>query len=400
MQETKTSFTLRQSKFVLWVGVIDSIFFLVVTFVAILSTIEEKDYTGAWFCGVVFGSFVALGVILILLYLRQRIDISLEKCLQSRVFGEKKEFMWSEIKSVKHKITNMSFVICLLDEDGKTLAKCESTMVNAKRLLALLKEQNIKIEPLNALGKQIYEEENWKLPEDTSPFKYVAQLRLLNYGILAFNIIAVALLLYIDMPFWLFTGSMVLLPLIPFIPVFMYPKVFVSDNHKNVSKEWKENHVEFAYIAFIIPCIFMCLTSLTVNIGNWLSLVFFTAIISLVAFGIFLFRFHKPQRYWVFIFTFLVFVFMYSFPASIFINLATRTKNKVHTPANVVDTYKSTGRGPTDYTIVIAKEDGTQENLSTSKETYMLARSNAPLLRCMRKSVFGIEIITLHTKSD
>jgi hypothetical protein len=131
-------FLVRQSKIILWMGVICALFF----FYLIILTIIFPDDTVEWWVYLAFTMFAISGILVTLHCIKWELKIENDKIIYTPFFGEKKIFPISSIKKVKSKNRQQ---IKVYDEKGK-LFSVESNCRGYNVLISRLKSEHIPFE--------------------------------------------------------------------------------------------------------------------------------------------------------------------------------------------------------------------------------------------------------------
>lgn len=399
MPREEVSLELREGKFVFWVGVICSAVFALLFLAAALVALAELDWPFFLFCGAVFGGGIFLGVLLILAYRNHRVCVTLGECSVTNVWGRVKTFRWSEVYSAKLQVTNASFKLRLLNEEGKVIAGVESTMTGAASLAALVQEAGIPVEqdrqPWFETGG---ETPDWTLPPEQAPWQY-AHRRQIKYGLVALSLCECAAIVG---SFWMHNARYYsllwcCLPLVLYAYYLLFPQVLVWEKPARAPEEWKRTHVGFPFALLMVPVLLMLFMADIINLTDaaraWGFGVCLFAVLML------LYWVRTPRHSRTAAITLLVAMLMgfYSFAATYHWNYALRAGKPVHMAAQVVRTRVSTSSKSGDsYYIFVDVGEVEPLELGVSRSVYRAAQAGEPLELCQNQSVFGVPFTLVH----
>lgn len=399
MQQADLKLELRERKYVFWVGVVCTALFVPLSLAAILGLAVAGELAALLFCGLAFGGGVFLGVLLMLAYRNHRVVITLSECSFTNVWGKKREFFWSDVRRIKLQVTNASFKLRLLAEDGRMLAQAESTMENAARLLEFAKEQGVPVECRPAPWE---EEEGqtpeWALPPADADWQY-AHRRQIKGGLWALSVLEVAAFVG---GFWMTSARYrsllwCCLPLALYLYLVAFPKVFVWEKPARAPKEWKRAHLSFPFVLFLAPVLFMLLTAGIINLTDAGRAWMFGVGLFAVLLAVYWLRAPRKKGLVTTMVCLVLLLGLYSFACTYHLNYSLRGPAPVHAPAQVLRAWVSASSKSGDsYYILVDMGEAEPLKLGVSSSVYKAAEAGRPLELCQNRSVFGVPFILVH----
>lgn len=134
----------KESKFVLILGIISGIFFFIISIISLISSILDNDIMTFIFCLIALGSFLFLSIYLVISYLRRKLILYDNYFTYTKTLGKTKKYEYSEISSVQI-LNKMGDKKLIIYKNDKKIVSIENNMVGYKDVIKFFKEKKIKI---------------------------------------------------------------------------------------------------------------------------------------------------------------------------------------------------------------------------------------------------------------
>lgn len=413
----------REKKILLIVGILDAAAGGIFLILSVSDSLRKRDFVQMFFCCIVFGMMFLLGVWMLMSYLLRRLCLGYGECYYQTMFGRRTGFLLHDIKKVERRVRFGEMTIILWGENGKRLARVETNMEDAGKILPFLKEYRLPAveEDVAWREKETWEkmqetyevykksryyperqrnyrkvlEEEWK--EAPALYQLPGEISQIRLRARILDVVGVVMAVF----FWRMSGEaaaggFVVYPLIIFGFYFEYPRVLVWDVNTRNKERKKKEYVEMPAVglAFILLCGMLKITGINIE-ETWKAVVFGTALLA-ISIGLLL-LFYKKRRIAELGIPIFILCF-YCYIGVFYWNCLFCVGETEHIQAEVVEKQESGGGSSVhSYHLILRTRDGEDRKAEVVYGMYDRTNSKDTVIICRRTSRFGIHYYYVHS---
>ncbi len=389
----------KESKFVLILGIIVGIFFFIISILSLFSSTLDNDIVTFIFCLITFGSFLFLSIYLIISYFRRKFILYDNYFTYTKTLGKTKKYEYSEISSVQI-LNKMGDKKLIIYKNDKKIVSIENNMAGYKDVIKFFKEKKIKISKSDSNKYDNIFQRIKNSYEDNSKFEieYIKQnfkikkIKKEQHFVKVFNIVIIICLV---ISFFLTSKINIITSILSLIIYYILYLYYYPKMISEIPKKAESYTISFPFIGLVI-CIFMIIwQSETIN-ENINALFIHTLIYSIIIFIPFLITtiLKKTKTIiWKKITVFL-FIVVISFLIVSPLNYILTFKEPTYKQVKVLEKCMSSSSYDDSYYFTVILNGKTQ-NISVNEEIYENTKINDKVNICNEESILGYKYFTV-----
>ncbi|MGO5357897.1 hypothetical protein ACTQYZ_01145 [Anaerofustis sp. LCP19S3_F7] len=389
----------KESKFVLILGIISGIFFFIISIISLISSILDNDIMTFIFCLITLGSFLFLSIYLVISYLRRKLILYDNYFTYTKTLGKTKKYEYSEISSVQI-LNKMGDKKLIIYKNDKKIVSIENNMVGYKDVIKFFKEKKIKISKFDSKKdgnifqkiKNSYEDNNkFEIEYIKKNFK-INQIKKEQHFVKVFNIVIIICLI---ISFFLTSKINIIISILSLIIYYILYLYYYPKMVSEIPKKAESYTIPFPFIGVLI-CIFMVMwQSETINDNSNILFIhtLIYSIIILIPFLITTILKKIKTIIWKKITVFL-FIVVISFCTVSPLNYILTFSEPTYEQVTVLEKYMSSSSDDDSYYFTVILNGKTQD-VSVNEEIYENTKINDKINICNKESIFGYKYFTV-----
>ena len=396
--------SIRISKIVKIIGMIDIMIF---SLTALFFSLTDNSLAAIFFI-----PFIALGIVLLLAYKRQRIIIEDDKLTFYYLIKKKQQIRYTDIHCLLLIPLNHRIQKTFIDKQYNRLVTLDETLANLDVLFEILEQKGIQVLNFGEMvenSKDVKEYLNVLTAMERYYYRSICTesktIENMSEEKTGFNVaktkkalkIAGWVLIVSNLAAFLIGGKTMLLLLIAILltsyAIYLkyYPYIYLETTSKKGQKAF-QMPVLGASIALLL-CIAI-LNIYSYDFGDYMKMTMVTAILLAIPYMIKSARTTVPQRLGRKL-SVLFAVFMIAFAITFPINFLLTFDKPTHESTIITDKYISTAGKTTDY-YLYGNWDGEEKEFTVSKSEYNNTSIGDLRTVCIKQSILGLEYYTVH----